>query len=80
MVQLYLRDVVRSVTPPARQLKGFEKVFLKKGESKTVTLTLTPEDLKFYNSNLDFVAESGEFEVFVGTNSNADQKVSFELR
>ena len=80
VVQLYLRDVVRSVTPPARQLKGFEKVFLKKGESKTVTLTLTPEDLKFYNSNLDFVAESGEFEVFVGTNSNADQKVSFELR
>ena len=80
VVQLYLRDVVRSVTPPTRQLKGFEKVFLKKGESKTVTLTLTADDLKFYNSNLDFVAESGEFEVFVGTNSNADQKVSFELR
>lgn len=80
VVQLYLRDVVRSITPPIRQLKGFKKVFLKKGESKTITLTLTPEDLKFYNSTLDFVAEPGEFEVFVGTNSSADKKVSFKLR
>lgn len=80
VVQLYLRDVVRSITPPIRQLKGFKKVFLKKGETKTVTLVLKPDDLKFYNSDLVFVAEPGEFEVFVGTDSDADRKVSFILK
>ena len=80
VVQLYLRDVVRSLTPPIKQLKGFIKVFLKEGESKTVTLTLTPEDLKFYNSSLEFVAEPGEFEVFVGTNSEDTLKGSFRLK
>ncbi|UJH66360.1 beta-glucosidase BglX [Allomuricauda sp. SCSIO 65647] len=80
VVQLYLRDVVRSITPPIRQLKGFKKVFLKKGESKTVTITLTPDDLKFYNSTLEFVSEPGEFEVFVGTDSNASLQKTFMLR
>ncbi|MDP5231467.1 MAG: beta-glucosidase BglX [Cellulophaga sp.] len=80
VVQLYLRDVVRSITPPMRQLKGFQKVFLKKGETKIVSIELKPEDLKFYNSNLDFVAEPGEFEVFVGTNSNATLKAIFTLK
>lgn len=80
VVQLYLRDVVRSITPPMRQLKGFKKVFLKKGETQTVTLELKPEDLKFYNSGLEFVAEPGEFEVFVGTDSNADLKTDFTLK
>ncbi len=79
-VQLYLHDVVRSITPPNRQLKGFKKVFLKKGESKTVTITLQPEDLKFYNSNIEFVAEPGVFEVFVGGDSNASLKASFILQ
>ncbi len=79
VVQLYLRDVVRSITPPMRQLKGFQKVFLKKGETKIVSIKLKPEDLKFYNSNLDFVAEPGEFEVFVGTNADASLKTSFTL-
>ncbi|MGB5821728.1 MAG: beta-glucosidase BglX, partial [Saonia sp.] len=80
VVQLYLKDVVRSITPPKKQLKGFKKVFLKSGESKNVSLTLSPDDLKFYNSALDFVAESGDFEVFVGTNAVDTQKVSFKLR
>ncbi|MEP5305284.1 MAG: beta-glucosidase BglX, partial [Flavobacteriaceae bacterium] len=79
-VQLYLRDMVRTITPPIRQLKGFKKVFLKKGESKTVRLKLTPDDLKFYNGNLEFVSEPGEFEVFVGTDSNASLKKSFALK
>ncbi|QLE02252.1 beta-glucosidase BglX [Galbibacter sp. BG1] len=79
VVQLYLHDVVRSITPPNRQLKGFKKVFLKKGESKTITITLKPEDLKFYNSSLEFVAEPGTFEVFVGGDSNASLKKSFVL-
>lgn len=80
VVQLYLRDVVRSITPPMRQLKGFKKVFLKKGDSKTVELVLTADDLKFYNSTLDFVAEAGDFEIFVGTNSNADLKATLTLK
>ena len=79
VVQLYLHDVVRSLTPPVRTLKGFEKVFLKKGETKTVTLTLEPDDLKFYNGALEFVAEPGEFEIFVGGNSNASLKETFTL-
>ncbi|SHJ38689.1 beta-glucosidase [Arenibacter nanhaiticus] len=79
-VQLYLRDVVRSITPPMRELKGFKKVYLKKGETKLVTLTLHADDLKFYDSQLNFVSEPGEFEVFVGTDSNAATKVTFTLK
>ncbi|GLU44278.1 beta-glucosidase BglX [Allomuricauda sp. NBRC 101325] len=80
VVQLYLRDVVRSITPPKRQLKGFQKVMLKKGESKEVTITLSPDDLKFYNAQLEFVSEPGDFELFVGTNSDADLTESFILK
>lgn len=80
VVQLYLHDVVRSITPPKRELKGFKKVFLKKGETKTVSITLAPDDLKFYNSDLNFVAEPGIFEVFVGTNSEATLKTTFTLK
>lgn len=80
VVQLYLRDVVRSITPPNRELKGFQKVFLKKGEKKEITITLSPDDLKFYNSQLDFVSEPGEFEVFVGTNSDAELSKTFTLK
>jgi beta-glucosidase len=80
VVQLYLRDKVRSITPPLRELKGFKKVFLKAGESQTVEISLGPDDLKFYNAELKFVAEPGEFEVFVGTNANASLKTSFLLR
>ncbi|MDX6183740.1 beta-glucosidase BglX [Flavobacterium sp. Fl-77] len=78
-VQLYIRDLVGSVTRPVRELKGFQKVNLKKGEKQTVTFEITVEDLKFYNTDLQFVAEPGQFDVFVGGNSNADKKVSFEL-
>jgi len=79
VVQLYIRDLVGSVTRPVKELKGFQKVFLKKGEKKTVRFIITEEDLKFYDFNLDFVAESGKFEVFVGTNSNTINKILFEL-
>ncbi len=78
-VQLYIRDVVGSVTRPVRELKGFQKITLKKGEKQTVTFDITIEDLKFYNSDLKFVAEPGQFEVFVGGNSNADKKTDFIL-
>jgi beta-glucosidase len=79
VVQLYIRDLVGSVTRPVKELKGFQKVEIKKGETKTVTFTLTVEDLKFYNYNLDFVVEPGDFEVFVGTNSDAPLKAQFKL-
>ncbi|MCF4100254.1 beta-glucosidase BglX [Gillisia sp. M10.2A] len=79
VVQLYIRDLVGSVTRPVKELKGFQKIFLKKGETKTVTFKLTTEDLKFYNSSLDHVYELGDFEVFVGTNSEENLKSKFEL-
>lgn len=79
VVQLYIRDLVGSVTRPLRELKGFQKITIKKGERQTVTFQITAEDLKFYNSDLQFVAEPGEFEIFVGSNSNAELKALFEL-
>ena len=79
VVQLYIRDVVGSVTRPVKELKGFQKVEIKKGETKTITFKLTVEDLKFYNYNLDFVAEPGDFEVFVGTDSDNNLKSQFKL-
>ena len=60
VVQLYIRDLVGSVTRPVKELKGFEKIFLKAGESKKVSFKITPELLKFYNYNLDFVCEPGD--------------------
>lgn len=74
VVQLYIRDVVGSNTRPVKELKGFQKVFLKKGESKRVTFTITPEDLKFYNHELKYDWEPGEFEIMIGTNSAEVQK------
>ena len=79
IVQLYIRDLVGSVTRPVKELKGFQKIDLKQGKTKTVTFKLTIEDLKFYNSNLDFVAEPGMFEIFIGTNSDTNLKSDFEL-
>ncbi|MBU2018527.1 MAG: fibronectin type III-like domain-contianing protein, partial [Bacteroidetes bacterium] len=79
IVQLYIRDVVGSVTRPVKELKGFQKIFLKKGEKQTVTFEITIEDLKFYNSDLNYDAEAGQFEVFIGTNSDTANKVDFLL-
>jgi beta-glucosidase len=80
VVQLYLRDMVGSVTRPVKELKGFQKVFLKKGETKIVSFTLKEEDLRFYNSELQWVSEPGDFKVFVGTSSATTQEASFTLR
>ncbi|GAA4315283.1 beta-glucosidase BglX [Pontixanthobacter gangjinensis] len=80
IVQLYIHDKVRSVTPPGKELKGFKKVMLKKGESKTVSFKISAEDLKFYNSSLEHVAEPGEFEFFIAGSSDADFEASFTLK
>jgi beta-glucosidase len=79
VVQLYIRDVVAGVTRPVKVLKGFQKIFLKAGESKEVHFTLSEEDLKFYNYDLDYVAEPGEFIVFVGTSSQDVKEARFVL-
>jgi beta-glucosidase len=79
IVQLYIRDLFASVTRPVKELKGFQKINLKKGEKQTVTFEISAEDLKFYNAALQFVAEPGKFEVFVGSNSDTNTKATFEL-
>ena len=68
-VQLYIHDVVSTMTRPVKELRGFQQVDLKAGESKTVTFTLTADDLKYYNHDLEYVCEPGEFEIMIGTNS-----------
>ena len=80
IVQLYIRDLVGSVSRPVKELKGFERICLKKGETKTATFTLTPDDLKFYNQELEYKYEPGEFEVMVGPNSKNVQTLKFELK
>jgi beta-glucosidase len=79
VVQLYIRDVVGSVTRPVKELKGFQKVFLKAGEQKTISFTIKTADLSFYNSELKFVAEPGDFHVFVGGNSRDVNQANFVL-
>ena len=80
VVQLYIRDVVGSVTRPVKELKGFEKVFIKAGESKTVNFKITPEMLKFYDYDLNFVFEPGDFEVMIGGNSRDVKNARFTLK
>lgn len=79
VVQLYLRDLVGSVTRPVKELKGFEKIFLKAGESREVSFKITSDLLKFYNYNLEYVCEPGDFEVMIGGNSRDVRKASFKL-
>jgi len=69
VVQMYIRDRVSSVTRPVKELKGFQKVWLKPGETKTVALDITPESLAFYDVKMKYVVEPGEFEIMVGTSS-----------
>lgn len=80
VVQLYIEDKVRSITPPAKELKGFQKVYLKAGETKTIEFKITVEMLKFWNADIKFVAEPGEFNVLVGGNSRDLKAASFQLQ
>lgn len=78
-VQLYVRDLVGSITRPVKELKGFKKIFIPAGEEKTVTFELSAKDLAFYGKDLTFGAEKGDFKVFVGTNSEEVKEESFTL-
>jgi beta-glucosidase len=81
VVQMYIRDLVSSVTRPIKELKGFERVTLQPGEKKVVTLAITPESLSFYDVHMKFVIEPGKFEIMVGNSScDADlQKITLEV-
>ena len=80
VVQLYIRDLFAKIVRPVRELKGFQLVELKKGESKIIKFSLTSEELGFYDQDGNFTVESGEFEIFVGTDSNASLKTHFLLK
>jgi len=80
VVQLYIRDLVGSITRPVKELKGFQKIKLKAGESKQVSFTVGVNDLKFYNSDLKFVSEPGDFKLFIGGNSRDVKEKDFKLQ
>ncbi len=80
VVQLYIRDVVGSIARPVQELKGFERISLKPGESRTVSFKINADLLKFYNKDLNYVCEPGDFEVMVGPNSRDVQHLPFTLR
>jgi beta-glucosidase len=81
VVQMYIRDLVSSVTPPIKELKGFQRITLEPGETKTFALDITPDRLAFYDVDMKFVVEPGEFEIMVGNSSrDADlQKVVLQV-
>jgi beta-glucosidase len=80
VVQLYVRDLVGSVTRPVKELKNFQKITLKPGESKDVTFTITNNDLSFYRRDMTWGSEPGKFQVFVGGNSRDVKQAEFELK
>lgn len=80
VVQLYIRDLVASVTRPVKELKGFEKVFIKAGETKEVSFKINVEMLKFYNFDIDYVFEPGDFDVMIGSNSRDLKSARFTVK
>ena len=79
-VQLYIQDLVGSVVRPVKELKGFQKIFLRKGDSKQVSFTIDINKLKFYNADLKYMAEPGDFKVYVGGNSRDVKEAMFTLK
>ena len=80
VAQLYIRDLVASTTRPVRELKGFERIFLKKGESQSVEFVLTPDDMSFCRKDMQFAQEPGEFKVWIGDSSDATLEGGFVVR
>jgi beta-glucosidase len=78
-VQLYIQDLFGSVVRPVKELKGFQKIFLKKGESKQVSFTIDVDKLKFYNDELKYIYEPGDFKVYIGSNSQDVKEAAFKL-
>ncbi|RGN39315.1 beta-glucosidase BglX [Bacteroides oleiciplenus] len=80
VVQLYIRDLVGSITRPVRELKGFNKIFLRAGESKTVSFKITRDLLRFYDYELNYVAEPGDFDIMIGGSSQAVKTARLTLK
>ena len=80
VVQLYIRDLVGSIARPVQELKGFERIDLQPGESRTVSFAINADLLKFYNKDLEYACEPGDFEVMIGTDSHNVQRLPFTLR
>jgi beta-glucosidase len=80
VAQLYIRDVIASVTRPVKELKGFEMIELNPSETKTVTFKLTKDELGFYNNQREFVVESGEFKIFVGSSSDNNLETTIDYK
>ncbi len=80
IAQLYIRDLVGNVTRPIKELKGFQRVHLHVGETKTICFHLHTDDLAFYNRHMKLVTEPGQFEVWVGGNSDATLRTSFYIK
>lgn len=80
IVQFYIRDIAGSIARPVKELKHFDRISLRPGESRTVTFPITIEDLKFYNYDLEHVAEPGDFEVMAGPDSRNTTSARFTLR
>ncbi|HYG80389.1 MAG TPA: glycoside hydrolase family 3 C-terminal domain-containing protein, partial [Pyrinomonadaceae bacterium] len=79
VVQLYIRDLVSSVTRPVKELKDFRRISLAPGEAKTVTFTITPDKLSFYGLHMERVVEPGQFDIMVGTSSVKHQTAKLEV-
>lgn len=79
VVQLYIRDSVASATRPVKQLGGFDKIYLEAGQTKRISFTVTSADLAFYDSNMNYVVEPGEFKVWVGPNCREGLEGSFKV-
>lgn len=79
VVQLYIRDITGSVVRPVKELKGFQKILLKKGEAKEIRFTIGADDLRFYNDKLQYIYEPGEFKLFIGGSSADVKEINFQL-
>ncbi|RMB59405.1 glycosyl hydrolase [Dokdonia sinensis] len=80
IVQLYIKDMVGSITRPVKELKGFQKIFLKKGESKTLTFEISAEDLKFYKNGAGYINEEGDYRLFIAGSSDHEFTNSFSFK
>ncbi len=79
VVQLYVHDPVASIVQPVRRLRGFQRVTLAPGASQTVTFTLTPKDVGYYDNSGQWVVEPGDIDVYAGDSSTADMHASFNV-
>jgi len=79
VVQMYIRDDYSSVTRPVKELKGFQKIWLDPGQLQTVSFTISPELLSFYNKDMKWIIEPGDFTIMVGTSSDKTQDIKLSV-